>query len=164
MYEDIFKYRCVLPRRYIKHLELKRVRLDEMQIEKMIANYKRGWSLDKHFTTSTKRLSRKQKKLKEDKIFISDADTMQHLMIQVWDCDLSNRAVMIEWKEQPSIKKDCANTVGYFTKQLAEIEALEAAGGGTSKKQGYESTNPAWSYDICSFGGIFNIAKVHLSI
>ena len=82
MYEDIFKYKCVLPRRYIEHLELKWVILDEMQIEKMIGNYKRGWSLEEHFTTFAKRLSREQKKLKNDKIIISDADKKQHLMIQ----------------------------------------------------------------------------------
>ena len=74
MYEDIFKYKRVLPHRYIKHLELKWVILDKMQVDKMIANYKRGWSSDEHFTTFTKRLSREQKKLQEDNIIISDAD------------------------------------------------------------------------------------------
>ena len=63
MYEDIFKYKCVLPRRYIKHLELKWVILDKVQIEKMIGNYKRGWSPEEHFTTFAKRLSREQKKM-----------------------------------------------------------------------------------------------------
>ena len=116
----------------------------------MIVNYKWGWSLDEHFTSFAKRLSREQKKLKEGKIIIFDTDKKQHLMIQVWDRDLFNRAVMIERKEQPSIKKDCANAVGYFTKLLEEIEALEAADVGTSKKQGYESTNAATEFQaVC---------------
>ena len=87
----------------------------------MITNYKRGRSSDKPFTTLTKRLSREQKKLKDDKIIISDVDKKQHLMIQVWDRDLFNRAVMIVWNGRPTIQKDCANAVTYFTKQLAVI-------------------------------------------
>ena len=85
MYEDIFKYKPVLPHYFIKHLELKWVILDEMQIEKMIANYKQGWSSDKYFTSFAKWLSREQKKLKDNMIIISDAGKKQHLMIQVWD-------------------------------------------------------------------------------
>ena len=69
-------------------MELKWVILDEMQIEKMITNYKRGWSSDYHFTTFTKRLSREQKKLKEDSIIISDVDKKQNMMIQMWDRNL----------------------------------------------------------------------------
>ena len=146
MYEDIFKYKRVLPRRYIEHLELKWVILDEVQIEKMIGNYKRGWSQEEHFTTFAKRLSREQKKLKSDNIIISDADKKQHLMIQVWDRDLFDRAVMNEWNERPNINKSFDHAVAYFTKQLAAIESFEAAGGGASKKQGYESTNAATEF------------------
>ena len=64
--------------------------MEEMQVKKMIANYTRGWSSDEHFTSFAKRLSREQKKLKDDKIIISDADKKQPLMIQVWDRDLFN--------------------------------------------------------------------------
>ena len=74
MYEDIFKYKRVLPRHYPEHLERKWVILDEMQIEKMITNYTRCWSLGKHFTTFAKRLLREQSKLEEDKIISSNAD------------------------------------------------------------------------------------------
>jgi hypothetical protein len=81
-------------------------------------------------------LSREQKKLQEDSIIISDADKKQHLMIQVWDRDLFDRAVMIEWNERPSIQKEYAHAVAYFTKNLAAIESFEAAGGSASKKQG----------------------------
>ena len=71
----------------------------------MIGNYRRGWSPEEHFTTFAKRLSREQKKLKNDSIIISDADKNQHLMIQVWDRDLFDRVVMIKWNERPSIQK-----------------------------------------------------------
>ena len=134
MYEDIFKYKCVLPRRYIEHLELKWVILDKIQVEKMVTNYKRGWSSDKHFTTFTKRLSREQKKLQEDSIIISNADKKQHLMIQVWDRDIFNRAVTIEWNERLSIQKSFAHAVAYFTKNLAAIESFEAAGAAAHRR------------------------------
>ena len=62
----------------------------------MTTNYKMGWSLDTHFTSFAKRLSREQKKLKDDRIIISNADKKQHLRIQVWDRDLFNRVIMIE--------------------------------------------------------------------
>ena len=62
----------------------------------MITNYKRGRSSGEPFTTLTKRLSREQKKLKDDRIIISNADKKQHLRIQVWDRDLFNRVIMIE--------------------------------------------------------------------
>ena len=64
----------VLPRCYIEHFKLKLVILDEIQIKKMIANYKRRWSLDERFTAFTKRLFREPKKLKEHTIIISDSD------------------------------------------------------------------------------------------
>ena len=106
----------------------------------MIGNYKHGWSPEEHFTTFAKRLSREQKKLKSDNIIISDADKKQHLMIQVWDRDHFDRAVMIEWNEQPNIQKSFDNAVAYFTKNLAAIKSFEADGGGALKKQGYERT------------------------
>ena len=74
------------------------------------------WSPDEHFTTFAKRLSREQKKLKNDSINISDADKKQHLMIQVWDRDLFDRAVMIKWSERPTIQKSFDHMVAYFTK------------------------------------------------
>ena len=124
MNEDIFKYKCVLPHHYIKHVEHKWVIVDKMQIEEMISNYKRGWSLGEHFTTFAKRLLREQKKPKEESIIISDTDKKQHLVIQVGDCDLVNQTVMIGWNKQPSIQKDYVSAVAYFTKQLAAIESF----------------------------------------
>ena len=41
LYEDIFKHKGVASHHYVEHLELKWVLLVEIQIEKMIANYKR---------------------------------------------------------------------------------------------------------------------------
>ena len=71
-------------------------------------------------------------------------------MIQVWDRDLFDRAVMIEWNKQPGIQKDYDSTVGYFTKQLAAIKLFKVACGGASKKQGYESTNTATKFQaVC---------------
>ena len=93
-----------------------------------------------------KRLSREQKKLKNDSIIISNADKKQHLMIQVWDRDLFDRAVMIKWNERPGISKSFNHVVAYFAKQLAAIESFEATGGGASKKQGYESTNASTEF------------------
>ena len=49
----------------------------------MIKNYRRGWGSDKRFTSFAKRLSREQKKLKDNKIIIYNADKKQHLMIKV---------------------------------------------------------------------------------
>ena len=48
---------------------------------------------------------------------------------------------MIEWNEQPTIRKDYANTVTYFIKHLAAIEDFETVDGGASNRQGYGSTN-----------------------
>ena len=116
----------------------------------MIVNYKCGWSLDDHFAIFVKRLSREQKKLKNNSIIILDADKKQHLMIQVWDRDLFNRAVMIEWNERPNINRSFDHVVAYFTKQLAAIKSFEAAGGGASKKLGYESTNASTEFQaVC---------------
>ena len=53
---------------------------------------------------------------------------------------------MIEWNKQPNIQKNYANAIGYFTKQLVAITLSEAAGGGASKKQGYESMNAATKF------------------
>ena len=100
----------------------------------MVANYKRGWSSDEHFTTFAKWISWEQKKLKEDNIVISNADKKQHLMIQVWDRDLFDPAEMVEWNERPTIQKDFANVVAYFTKNLAAIDSFEEANGDASKK------------------------------
>ena len=58
----------------------------------------------------------------------------------MWDRDLFDWAVMIEWNEQPTIHKAYTNTGTYFTKQLAAIESFEGAGGRVSKKQGYIQT------------------------
>jgi hypothetical protein len=112
----------------------------------MVVSYKRVWSLDEYFTTFAKWLSREKKKLQEDNIIISDADKKQHLMVQVWDRDLFDRAFMIEWNTQPSIQNDYAHAVAYFAKHLAAIESFEAAGGGASKKKGYKSTNAATKF------------------
>ena len=48
---------------------------------------------------------------------------------------------MIEWNKRPREEKEYEDAVEYFTKQLAAIESYEAAGGGASKRQGFESTN-----------------------
>ena len=120
--------------------------INEMQVNKMVANYTRRWSSDEHFTTFTKRLLREHKKLKEDNIIISNTDKKQHLLIQVWDRNLFDRAVMIEWNERPTILKDFANAVAYFTKNLVAIKSFEAARRGVSKKQGYESTNTSTEF------------------
>ena len=57
--------------------------MDKIQVNKMIKNYKQGWDLDEHFTSFNKQLSRKRKKLKDDKIIIYDENKTQHLMIEV---------------------------------------------------------------------------------
>ena len=46
MYEDIFKYKCILSLCYIKHVEIKWVFLDEMQNKAMANDYKRGSGSD----------------------------------------------------------------------------------------------------------------------
>ena len=84
MYENIFKYKHVLPRRYIKHLEIKLFILDNMQIEATTTNYKQERVLDNHFTSVTKRLSREQKKLKDDTIINSDADVWDRNLFDGW--------------------------------------------------------------------------------
>jgi hypothetical protein len=141
LYENVFKYKRILPRAYLAHLEAKWVILDELQIEDMVKKYKRGWSQDEHFTTFAHRLDREQKKLSDDNIVVSDADKKQHLMVELWGRDLFDRPVMIEWNERPREEREYAHAVAYFTKHLAAIETYEAAGGGASKKQGFESTN-----------------------
>jgi hypothetical protein len=141
LYEDVFKYKRIQPRHYLAHLESKWVILDELQIEEMIKKYKRGWSADEHFTTFANRLNREQKKLRDDNIVVSDADKKQHLMVELWGRDLFDRPVMIEWNERPREEREYEHAVAYFTKHLAAIETYEAAGGGASKKQGFESTN-----------------------
>jgi hypothetical protein len=141
LYEDVFKYKRIQPRDYLAHLEAKWVILDELQIKEMIKKYKRGWSMDEHFTTFADRLNREQKKLSDDNIVVSDADKKQHLMVELWGRDLFDRPVMIEWNERPREEREYDDAVTYFTKHLAAIESYEAAGGGASKRQGFESTN-----------------------
>ena len=55
---------------------------------------------------------------------------------------------MIEWNTQPTIRKEYANAVGYFTKQLAVMTPFKAAGGDALKKQGYKSTNVATKFQV----------------
>ena len=61
----------------------------------------------------------------------------------MWDNDLFDQPVMIEWNGRPIIQKDYASIVTYFTKHLVAIESFEAASGGAPKKQEYTSTNAA---------------------
>jgi len=141
LYEPVFKYKRLTPRDYISHLESKWVILDELQIEEMTKNYKRGWETDEHFTTFAYRLDREQAALLKDSIIISDADKKQHMMVEVWARDLFDRAVMIKWNDRTPAQKSYAHAVTYFTKELRSIENFEASGGGASKKQGFESAN-----------------------
>ena len=83
LYEDVFKYKRILPRHYLSHLESKWVILDELKIEEMVKKYKRGWSMDEHFTTFANRLNREKKNLNDDNIVVSDADKKQHLMVEL---------------------------------------------------------------------------------
>ena len=96
LYEDVFKYKKILPWTYLSHLEDKGVILDELQIIEMITNYKRGWYIKKHITTFAMRLDRDQKKTKKDKLIILDANKKQHLMVKVWAQDLFDCPVMIK--------------------------------------------------------------------
>ena len=50
-------------------------------------------------------------------------------MIKVWDRNLFDWSVMIEWNERPTIQKDFTNAVAYFNKHLVAIETFEAADG-----------------------------------
>ena len=42
LYKPVFKYKILTPRSYITHLGSKWVILDELQIDGMASNYKRG--------------------------------------------------------------------------------------------------------------------------
>ena len=50
----------------------------------MVANYKQGWHIDKHFTTFAMRFNTEQAKLLKDNITISDVHKKHHLMVDVW--------------------------------------------------------------------------------
>ena len=80
----VFKYKRIAPRSYITHLEPKWVILNELQIDTMTSNYKRGWETDTHFTTFYFFLDREQTALLKDTIIISDTDTNQHMIVEVW--------------------------------------------------------------------------------
>ena len=55
--------------------------------------------------------------------------------------DLFNRPVMIKWNKKTPAQKTYMHVVTFFTKQLRVIKNFEAAGGGASKRQGFESAN-----------------------
>ena len=96
LYEPVFKYKRLTQRDYISHLESKWVILDQLQINEMTKNYKRGWETDEHFTTFSYRLDQEQAALLKDGIIISDADKKQHMMVEVWARGLFDRMVMIK--------------------------------------------------------------------
>ena len=99
LYELVSKYKRITPRSYLTHLESKWVILDELQINEMTYNYKRGWETDEHFATFSFCLDREQTALLKDNLDILDADKKQHMMVDVWARDLFNLAVMIGWNE-----------------------------------------------------------------
>ena len=105
LYEPVFKYKRLIPRDYISDLESNWVILDELQIDEMTKNYKRGWETDEHFTRFSYRLDRQQAALLKDGIIISDADKKHHMMVEVWARDLFDRAVMIKWNDKPATQK-----------------------------------------------------------
>ena len=123
------------------HLEPKWGILDELQINEMTSNYKRGWETDEHFTTFSYWLDREQTALLKDNIIISDAVNTQHIIVEVWAHDLFDCAAMIRWNDKPSTHKTYAHMEVYFTEELRSIKKFEASGGGASKNQGFESAN-----------------------
>ena len=99
-------------------------------------------------TIFAKRLRREQNKLLDNRIILSSADKDQHLIVEVRDRDLFDRQLMLELYERPVIQMECDNAEAYFTKHLAEIESFDAASGGLSEKQEYESTNASTNFKI----------------
>ena len=102
LYKPVFKYKKTTPQSYITHLKSKWVILNELQINEMTSNYRRGWETDNQFTTFLFRLDCEQTALLKDNIIISDTNKKQHMMVEVWASDLFDRAVMIEWNKKPA--------------------------------------------------------------
>ena len=105
LYKSVFKYKSITPQSYITHRGSKWFILDELQINKMTSNYKRGWETDEHFTMFSYWLDHEQTALLKDNIIISDTDKKQHIMAEVWARDLFDRTVTIKRNDKPATQK-----------------------------------------------------------
>ena len=100
--EDVYGYKRILPREFV--VELQRwCFLTDLEIEAIRKHWNRGMQPGEHITKYAKRLTKEQKKLKDDNVCdIADSDKLHTYMLEMWKCGHFDRLTMVEclqWRD-----------------------------------------------------------------
>lgn len=126
--EDVYGYKRILPRQFVEELQ-RWCFLTDLEIEAIRKHWSRGMQPGEHITKYAKRLTKEQKKLKDDNVCdITNSDKLHTYMLEMWKCGHFDRVTMMEWVATPN--KTFATATAFFNKKELEIEKFEQSSGG----------------------------------
>ena len=141
--EDTFCYKMILPLDYIKHLQMRWIKIDTLVIKRLKNYYLQGWDEEEHIISFEVRLEKERKKLGEltPPITIMDKELTQHYVEEMLKrADYFGQKCCTEFKELPAIQKERPAAATHYEKRNKELEDYEQLGGQCNP---YASTNAA---------------------
>ena len=106
--EDVFRYKRVLPRDYINHLQTKWIKMDTLIVKRLKNHFYRGWEDEEHIISFKVRLEKERKKLSEltPPITIEDKELAQHYVEEMLKrADYFGQKCCTKFEELPAIHK-----------------------------------------------------------
>ena len=143
LYEETFKYKRILPRQFIAHLESRWVKQDTMVIKRLRALYFRGWEEEEHLTSYRTRLLREKTLYAtyDPPVIITDAELQQHYLEEVLKrSDIFGEKCLTKWNAKTAARQAWPRPYRYFEKRMKEVEDYEAVAG---KNNSYATANAA---------------------
>ena len=151
-YEDLehvsYGYDDVLPIEYFDHLEEEHCPLDERAIKEVRAHYFRGWERSKApkpegIRKFGKRLDEEQEALDRDDVKISDADKIDHYLLEVYQSGVFPAATIREWKKKTASTQTWKNAKKFFEAENSGLTEVHRLMGNEAQGNGYESAAAA---------------------
>ena len=140
---DITGYQGVNTGDVFKHLRSVWCSLDTGAIEDLKKDYYVEWDADLHITRFIKHLNDGQKTMERDGITISDADKLQHFIVQCYSSGLFDEKEMTAWENKIVGDKTWTNAKKYFSDIVESQDKYQKMSGRSTKRMKFESAKVA---------------------